>query len=110
MWQNTTLQAAVANLEARTVRRLLENGANPNEVNAVTGWTLLHYAINAELDQATQTESLLSGELTCLLLDAGADATIRDHNDETPSDMAARSGHFVAVRLLRTAPRTAESE
>ena len=100
----TPLQFAISNLEADTARRLLENGANPNEVGELNGWTLLHFAIDAEVDQATQRQTLLSGELTCLLLDAGADASIRNRNGETPLEMARRRGHFVAARLLRTVP------
>lgn len=99
----TSLQSAILNHQGEELRRLLENGGNPNEVDDRQGWTLLHFAIDTEVDYATQRQTLLSGELTCLLLNAGADVSIRDHSNETPIDMAQRRGHFVAERLLRSA-------
>jgi ankyrin repeat protein len=57
------------------VKLLLEHGANPNIQDYKYGWTPLHFAVkNCHVDVAR------------VLLDYGADPTIRDNEGRTPLD------------------------
>jgi ankyrin repeat protein len=88
------------------VRQLLRAGADPNRrakvgpkadregADKVRGETALHVA--AQRGDAA---------LIQVLLEAGADPTIRDADDQTPLDIASKSGNQAAAAPLRRAQR-----
>mgnify|MGYP001017858748 CR=1 FL=1 len=77
------------------VRMLLEAGADPDE-RGVNGYAPLHHAA------AAGDEGLVA-----LLLEHGADATLRTgvDDDETPADFARGAGHEDIARRLAAAER-----
>ena len=86
---NDLLGMATATGDERTVRLLLDRGADPAHQNA-HGWTPLH-----QTAYANQTR------LTALLLDAGAPSTIEARGDGgTPLVVALFWGHRPAAELL----------
>jgi ankyrin repeat protein len=98
------LGRAIDRLDADEVSRLLAQGADVNDVDSDDGWSSLHLAIDAEVDEATQAETPLTDTITRMLLAAGADRTLRTAEGETPLDMARRRGHRLAESLLLPQP------
>lgn len=86
---HATLYEAAANGDTKTVRRLLEGGAEANAKKA--GWTPLHFAARY-------------GETSCVdvLLVHGADVGITDELGWPPFNTAIRFCHTVFVRELLT--------
>ena len=100
------LHAAVENTNEAAVRFLLVAGADPNRTCG--GATALHHAIDIEIDSVNQrlqrtprSEELPEPFITRLLLEHGANPSIRDSTGETPYDFAFRRGHLHAASLLR---------
>ena len=79
----------------------LEEGGDVNERTA-DGMTLLHHAIDIEVDGAWQTGQPLRVETTKFLVDRGADLTLR-WQGQTPLEAAESWGHHLAARLIRAA-------
>jgi len=79
---------AAAQGDGATVRRLVDEGLDPNTSQA-WGKTLLHYAAGAGDTQTAE-----------LLLTKGADLAARNHAGETPLDVAARRNQAEMVQLL----------
>jgi uncharacterized protein len=78
----TPLHASLFGKSTATARLLIENGANVNIARGGNGWpragwTALHYAAGFGFD-----------ELVPLLLEHGADLTLRDEILRTPLDVA----------------------
>ena len=73
-YENSPLSKAIRNNDTETVRKLLANGEDVNQIiNYTFGITALHFAIaNNNLN------------LVQLLIDAGADINAEDNNGETP--------------------------
>lgn len=84
--------AATAPDNTATVEALLKAGANVNAVDGGEGYTALMFAAG---------EGHLA--MAKLLLDAGADASIKDLDNETAAIHAANNGHTELARLLSTA-------
>ena len=92
-WElNGALVEVLAREDSAKVRLLLEAGADPN-ASGVWGrvGTTLHQAILAGRGRATLEA----------LLDAGADLSRGDRDDRTAYAVAVRTGHAVAIELLR---------
>jgi hypothetical protein len=92
---------AIDDLDLDGVRRLLRDGADPNGRDEF-GWPMLFWAIDAEVDAATQTEEPLTVEISRALLQAGASPLVGS-GDATPLGMAEERGHTLAAALLREA-------
>ncbi|WIX82832.1 ankyrin repeat domain-containing protein [Amycolatopsis carbonis] len=79
---------AVENGDIKTLRTILEGGVDVNEEHH--GLTLLHHAVDAEIDGHVQTGEALRVDTTAYLLLQGADP-LRPANDHTGMS-AAESG------------------
>ena len=90
---------AVENLDADTVRGLLEGGADPNEPGSPPLTSLLHLAINGEA--AELAYGVDPGiEVTRMLVEHGADLRDVDASGETPIQFARSAHHPEAIRFL----------
>jgi hypothetical protein len=74
--------------DAERIKKLLEEGADPN-IRDGDGNTPLHFAASKGC-----------AEVARLLLEHGADPNAQDKNGETPLHVAAFNGHVDVVRLL----------
>ncbi|BFY99083.1 hypothetical protein BsWGS_02123 [Bradybaena similaris] len=84
----TPLQVATIKADVKTVKRLLEEGANPN-VRDNAGWTPLHEAVNHGNDTIAE-----------LLLNYGASVNTPGFDNDTPLHDAVNNYHLQCVRLL----------
>jgi ankyrin repeat protein len=82
------------------LRDLLGAGADIHE--ECNGFTLLHRAVDGEIDGHVQTGEPLHVDATCFLLSQGADPTRGSHKGTGVSahHMAFVSGHWLAVALF----------
>ena len=96
------VQISVENLDSVGLRRLAKKPRwQPNVRVGPDNWTLLHLAIDAELDFSHQFRQPLAPDMTRLLLELGTDPRLQAANGETPSEMAFRREHGPAVELLK---------
>ncbi|MFC8919526.1 ankyrin repeat domain-containing protein [Streptomyces sp. NPDC057116] len=93
----TPAHQAVESSDHATLTRLLDEGADVNEV--CCGMTLLMHAIDLEGDSGLQSRQPVDSALTAILLAYGADPTIT-LDGETAYDIAHRYNHGMAIRLL----------
>jgi len=102
----TPLMIAVDNMDFEKVRGLLELHM---EINAADqfGQRALHFAVDSEVEEGQrEAEKTLSrvearADMTRLLLEHGADASVRDARGDTPLDWAIRLRPTLAEQLLR---------
>ena len=79
----SALMLAAENQQLQSTRTLLAAGADPNYAMP-DGWTALHHAVDSECDGQSQTGVPTDGQLTALLVSAGADPTaVWTHGDHT---------------------------
>lgn len=90
----------VEHMRLADLHRVLTFG-NGTEDTTTDGMTLLHHAIDVEVDAAAQTGSPLSVEMTRMLVEFGADLNHR-WNGQTALGAAITRGHFLAEELLRS--------
>ncbi len=86
----TALHGAAGGIDARSVRLLLQHGANPN-ARTIPGMKTFRLWRDARVRGETPLHRAAawgSSEVIQLLLDAGADPTIRDANKDTPLSWA----------------------
>ncbi len=82
-----------------TLRRLLDAGADIQDpVNG--GWTLLHHAVDGEIDVANQQNEPVHVDMTAFLLARGADPLAPADDGTTPLSFAQERGHWLAVELI----------
>ncbi|MET8752255.1 ankyrin repeat domain-containing protein [Streptomyces sp. NPDC004667] len=93
----TPAHQAVESSDHATLTRLLDDGADVNEV--CCGQTLLMHAIDLEGDSVLQTRQPLDSALTAILLAYGADADLTLES-RTARDLAHTYNHDMAIRLL----------
>ncbi|GAA4566512.1 ankyrin repeat domain-containing protein [Planotetraspora kaengkrachanensis] len=94
----TPAHLAVEHGDLRELTRLLDAGADPNEV--WSNMTLLVHAIDMEADGATQTGKPLDASCTAVLLAYGADPERPSPDGTIPRLYAFHYRHGLAVRLL----------
>ncbi|MEU6710158.1 ankyrin repeat domain-containing protein [Nonomuraea sp. NPDC046802] len=94
----TQAHQAVEHGDLEELTRLLDAGADPNEV--WSDMTLLLHAIDMEADGAAQTRQPLNAACTAVLLAYGADPERPGPNGDVPQLFAFRYRHGLAVRLL----------
>ena len=84
------LHHAACGGSAEVSKLLLARGASPNFAN-VRGWTPLHWACKIRIFRKTRLEAHL--EVIRVLLDAGADPTIKDKDGKNPLDLVPAKKH-----------------
>ena len=90
---------AVEDGEPDTVRALVEAGADVDLVH--DGWTPLHHAIDLEIDIASNSNfEEQPCDLTCVVLELGADPSIRDEEGLTALESAQQRRHFQAAAII----------
>jgi ankyrin repeat protein len=82
----TPLHHAVRFRSPTAVATLLENGANVNQICKRSGSTPLHRAVTSTGAPGTAGRSKEAREIIELLLNFGADPTIKNKNAKLPSD------------------------
>lgn len=85
---NTPLHWAVLRKDLQEVRKLLEQGADPDIKNR-KNYSVLHYAIMQK-----------NFDLVQILLDGGADSNLKDESDSTPLHLAFIQNNIQMGRLL----------
>ncbi|MDL2417974.1 ankyrin repeat domain-containing protein [Bacillus tropicus] len=86
--ENTPLQAAIANKQSELIAFLIEKGSDVNVMQS-GGWTGLHEAA-----------FLGSEEIIVLLLENGANKTIKKNDGKTAYDIALEKGHNHLLHYL----------
>lgn len=89
-WANSRgmsiLHIAASHGQQFAIIAFVKAGANPNATDS-SGWTPLHHAVDFDWVVATQDGGLPTDLPTAaVLLQVGADDTLRDNQGETPSD------------------------
>jgi hypothetical protein len=90
---------AVEDGDAVELARLLDSGADPNDV--CCGMTLLAHAVDYEADTAIQTGQGMGVTLIAVLLAYGASPRAAGDAGKTPLDLANEYQHAAAKRLLQ---------
>ncbi|MET9954493.1 ankyrin repeat domain-containing protein [Streptomyces sp. NPDC006339] len=93
----TPAHQAVESSEPATLTRLLDEGADVDEV--CCGMTLLMHAIDLEGDSALQSGKPIDSALTAIVLAYGADPAT-EIDGRTAHDLARYYDHGMAIRLL----------
>ncbi|MBO1582565.1 ankyrin repeat domain-containing protein [Bacillus sp. XF8] len=86
--ENTPLQAAIANKKIEMATFLIGQGADVNAVQS-GGWTGLHEAV-----------LLGDEEIVALLIENGADKSIKKNDGKTAYDIALEKGHQHLLHLV----------
>lgn len=94
----TPAHQAVESSEHATLTRLLDEGADVNEV--CCGMTLLMHAIELEGDSALQSGQPIDSALTAIVLAYGADPAATLDGGRSAYETARLYNHEMAVRLL----------
>ncbi|WP_256341790.1 ankyrin repeat domain-containing protein [Streptomyces sp. TLI_105] len=94
----TPAHQAVESSDHATLTRLLDEGADVNEV--CFGMTLLTHAIELEGDSALQSGQPIDSALTAIVLAYGADPTATPDGGRSAYEMARFYDHDMAIRLL----------
>lgn len=94
----TPAHQAVEDGEPGELARLLDSGADPNEV--CCGMTLLAHAVDYEADTAIQSDREMGVTLVAILLAYGADPRIEGSKGKSPLEFADDYQHVMAKRLL----------
>ncbi|MCP3882987.1 MAG: ankyrin repeat domain-containing protein [Sulfitobacter sp.] len=100
-WAEDSAHLAVEHERFDELERLLDAGWDVDDPTD-DGMTLLHHAIDIEIDGATQTGEPLTAGLTELLVARGADLGHRWHG-QTPLEAANERGHHLAVQVIEAA-------
>lgn len=95
---------AVEHEDLPTLKLLLDAGADVHEES--NGLTLLHHAVDVEIDGHTQTGAPLHVDVTAYLLARGADPRRKSHGGlgESAQFQAVNSGHWLAAALFEAWP------
>ena len=90
---DTLLHNAASNLQIDIVRLLVARGADVNAKGS-HGYTPLHRAVDMDCNTQSRADYTRTSALplTQVLIDAGADETLRDDDNETARDIAVAYG------------------
>ncbi|WP_093896631.1 ankyrin repeat domain-containing protein [Streptomyces sp. Ncost-T10-10d] len=96
----TPARLALEQDDLEELRNLLDNGSDVHQ--EWNGFTLLHAAVDGEIDGHVQTGKPLHVDATALLLSKGADPTRPSHGGKGLSahHLAFVSGHWLACDLF----------
>ncbi|WP_432086378.1 ankyrin repeat domain-containing protein [Streptomyces sp. bgisy095] len=94
----TPAHQAVESFDYEALTRLLDAGADPDEV--CCGETLLDHAVDLEGDGALQSGKAFNAAATAILLAYGADPGLESPAGGTPLETARKYGHTMAERLI----------
>ncbi|WP_351237513.1 ankyrin repeat domain-containing protein [Streptomyces sp. NPDC002133] len=94
----TPAHQAVESSDHATLTRLLDEGADVNEV--CCGMTLLMHTIELEGDSALQSGQPIDSALTAIVLAYGADPATTLDGRKTAYELARFYNHDMAIRLL----------
>jgi ankyrin repeat protein len=97
LWSPT--HQAIEDGDAVELARLLDSGADPNEI--CSRMTLLTHAVDYEADTAIQTDREMQVTLIAVLLAYGASPRIVDGAGKSPFEVAQDYQHVAAKRLLQ---------
>ncbi|GLW24134.1 ankyrin repeat domain-containing protein [Microbispora triticiradicis] len=92
---------AVEHEDLPALRDLLDDGHDVQDSD-MHGWSLLHHAIDVEIDGHQQTGEPLHVDVTAYLLTRGADPLAPSRRHGTPLQMAENRGHWLATELIQT--------
>jgi len=96
--QQTLLHIAADNSDLEIVKLLIAHGAEVN-TKGFRGYTPLHLAVDADCDTSARDDRRLTDlPVTRILIESGADESIRDDEGEVPRDTAVACGK-IAIQL-----------
>jgi ankyrin repeat protein len=87
-WGMTALHYAVAHFNVPTIKALIKNGASLN-IQDRNGMTPLHLAVDLHAAREVDKRFYLTKEIVLILLEHGANKTIRTRSGKTARDMVA---------------------
>ncbi len=108
LWGEDYAHLAVEHQRIDELKRLLDAGWDVDDPTD-DGMTLLHHAIDIEVDAAAQTGEPLTADLSRLLVARGADLGHRWHG-QTPLEAANERGHHLAVKVIEAVGSSGDSE
>ena len=96
------LHAAIESYALDAIRMLAQLGADLNWIEARTGYHPLHHALENEVGQYTESDSLCAPnlEMTLLLLQLGADPDALSRDGLSAKEFAKQIKHQPAVKLF----------
>jgi len=100
---NTPLHLAIEQCDLEIVKILLERGADPNRTDRSRSWTPLGHAVDSVSDAASQLGRAPDNRIIQVLLQNGADVTVRDFHGWTPLFVARKYLNVEAQELLHEA-------
>ncbi|OIJ62564.1 hypothetical protein [Streptomyces mangrovisoli] len=95
----TPAHQAIENDEVRELARLLDSGADPNEICG--NMTLLAHAVDYEADTAIQGDCEMEVTFTAVLLAFGADPALAAEGGKSAIKMAEMYPHPSAIKLIQ---------
>lgn len=93
------LHAAVENLDEESIRELVRLGTPIDSLDP-SGASALHLAVDVQADSEQQTGIPTQFVISDLLLELGADPSVRDSAGRTPRDWALEAGYSEFGKLL----------
>jgi len=93
------LHAAVENLNEDSIRELVRMGVSLDSLDP-QGASALHLAVDAQADSEQQTGIATQFTISDLLLELGADPSVKDAAGKTPGDWAREAGYTDFGKLL----------
>ncbi len=114
----TALSLAIADGDLKIAKMLLDGGANPNLPGKLTPMFWIQNSdrkeffrnYSHEMSPLNLATALGNLELVQLLIDRGADVTLRDEKEQSAIDIAVKEGHQSIVQYLQNSGAIATSE
>lgn len=104
------LRYAAEHQQVAVIELLIDDGADVDAQTERDGWTVLHHAVDADVDAAVQSNSIaIDWSCTGCLLRRGADQALRNLNGATAGDIASSRGERSAESFGRLVSACSES-